>query len=97
MKKVHQERHKLEDGRLIEITIYYKPSLGYTLNAIPVVITETVGSSGAIIETKQFVPSEGFNQVLLRVERPSKNRLEGVIKMLEEKRNFYLNYFKQEA
>lgn len=95
MKKVHQERHKLEDGRLIEITIYYKPGTGYTLNAVPVIITEIVGSSGAIIETKKFVPSEGFNQILLRVERPGKKRLEGVIKMLEEKRNFYLNHFKQ--
>lgn len=95
MKQVHQERHKLEDGRLIEITIYYKPGTGYTLNAIPVVIRETTGSSGAIIETKEFVPSEGFNQILLRAERPGTKRLEGVIKMLEEKRNFYLNYFKR--
>lgn len=64
--------------------------IGYQVNAVPVKRTQREGHS--IEETGAFT---GFNDCLLEVDRQSSKRLQQAITELNNRKEKYINYFKQ--
>jgi len=92
LKKVHTVDKTLEDGRTIEVSVFYKKGTGYTMSAIPVKI-EPASIPG--LEVRSFMAYSGFNQVISRVNRASKTEEQKAIDSVDAKMEIIINYFKE--
>ena len=88
--KVHQSYKDIADQH-IEFTVsYYKERGEYRLSAYPVKISK---ENGFII--KEFSAFTGFTDLLLVVQRKSKNRDLEAIKVMESKMPQYIQWFEE--
>lgn len=89
------------DGKTIKITISFNKNthswatsqnipIGYRATVVPV-----ERSADGMIES--FTAFSGFNATLLPVERQSKKRLQEAINILNDKRESFLNHFRNEV
>jgi hypothetical protein len=100
---LHKELHYLPSGQTIRFNVSFNKDkfnyatsqplkIGYRIVATPVTIekhpTHTIESSMAF---------SGFGDTLLEVERQSKKRLEQAIAILAERKEEYLDFFKNKG
>jgi hypothetical protein len=93
MSPEHKEYHPhpLEpenENSKIKFAIYYEKGKKYWISVIPVKITKKEGYS-----MEEFGAYTGFRQTLIECNRKSKKTLDTAIKLMNEKREDYLNYF----
>jgi hypothetical protein len=88
--KIHQS-YKDIAGQHIEFTVsYYKENGQYRLSAYPVKI-----STGNGVIMKEFGAFTGFTDLLLVVQRKSKNRDIEAVKVMESKMPQYIEWFEE--
>jgi len=63
---------------------------GYRVSAVPVKRTKLANA-----EIEEFQPHTGFTDTLLSIERQNQKRLQEAIKILNERKEKYINWFKQ--
>jgi len=63
---------------------------GYRVSAVPVKRTKL-----ANVEMEEFGAFTGFNDTLLAIDRQSQKRLQEAIKILNERKEKYINWFKE--
>lgn len=92
----HKEYHSHPDepnneSLKIKFIITYKKGIGYYICVVPVKI-----SKSGNIAMEEIGAFTGFNDSLIMCSRKSKKSLEASIKLLNERKEKYLNYFKHE-
>jgi len=100
---LHKELHYLPSGQAIRFNVSFNKEkfnyatsqplkIGYRIVATPVTIEQKPGYT--IESSTAFT---GFGDTLLEVERQSKKRLEQAIAILTERKEEYLNFFKNKG
>jgi hypothetical protein len=98
---LHKEYHTLENGQVIKFTITFNRETvswatsqpiekGYRVSATPVSIRREEGFT-----VEEFGAFTGFNDTLLPVERQSAKRLEEAKKIMAERMQGYIHWFKE--